>query len=399
MEGLQASSLCALAFLFVLPKIIASAAKATKPNLQLPPSPPKLPIIGNLHQLGKDPLVSIAYFAEKLGPIFSLQLGQISLVVVSSSALVRAVLKTQDLVFCNRPQLLVFKELFYNGTDISFSPYGSSWRYAKKILTTEVLSAKKVRQYEFARKEQLSRLVQRIATCYPQTTNLKKMLVRYVNDVVCSIAIGRNFSDEEEYDRYGFHEIKALLDGFSIPDFFPSMKVMHTLTGYKSRLQKLSRCFDNFFNEIIEEHLDPQKKEMREKDLLDVLLNIRKDQTGELALTMNNVKAIIMDMFILGTSPASFILNNAMMELFLNPKVMKRAQEESGDNSISDSNIHNMNRIFLEKDGMEIDHVRAEEVWAFGRALGVSYDGNEQELLQRITNMEMRDKAEWEQRK
>ncbi|GAB4825992.1 hypothetical protein Ancab_008861 [Ancistrocladus abbreviatus] len=71
----------------------------------------------------------------------------------------------------------------------------------------------------------------------------------------------------------------------------------------------------------------------------------------------------------------------------------------SGDNSISDSNIHNMNRIFLEKDGLEIDHVRAEEVWAIGRALGVSYDGNEQELLQRITNMEMRDKAEWEQRK
>ncbi|GAB4843382.1 hypothetical protein Ancab_013346 [Ancistrocladus abbreviatus] len=58
-----------------------------------------------------------------------------------------------------------------------------------------------------------------------------------------------------------------------------------------------------------------------------------------------------------------------------------------------------MNRLILEKDGMEIDHVRAEEVWAIGRALGISYDGNEQELLQRITNMEKRDKAEWEQSK
>ncbi|GAB4846414.1 hypothetical protein Ancab_025419 [Ancistrocladus abbreviatus] len=68
--------------------------------------------------------------------------------------------------------------------------------------------------------------------------------------------------------------------------------------------------------------------------------------------------------------------------------------------SMSTSQIQNMNeRIFLEKDGLEIDYVRAEEVWAIGRALGVSYDGNEQELLQRITKMEMRDKAEWEQRK
>ncbi|GAB4837046.1 hypothetical protein Ancab_039548 [Ancistrocladus abbreviatus] len=72
---------------------------------------------------------------------------------------------------------------------------------------------------------------------------------------------------------------------------------------------------------------------------------------------------------------------------------------KSGDNSISDSNIHNMNRLFLEKDGLEIDHVRAEEVWAIGRALGVSYDGNEQEVLKWITNMEKRDKAEWEERK
>ncbi|GAB4851705.1 hypothetical protein Ancab_031109 [Ancistrocladus abbreviatus] len=57
-----------------------------------------------------------------------------------------------------------------------------------------------------------------------------------------------------------------------------------------------------------------------------------------------------------------------------------------------------MNRLFLEKDGLEIEHVRAEEVWAIGRALGVSYDGNEQEVLKWITNMEKRDKAEWEER-
>ncbi|GAB4837177.1 hypothetical protein Ancab_002088 [Ancistrocladus abbreviatus] len=296
MEVLQASFLFALVFPFVLLKIILSAAKATKPNLNLPPSPPKLPFIGNLHQLGKDPIASIAHFADKLGPIYSLQLGEIRLVVVSSPALAREVLKTQDLTFCSRQQLLAFTEFSYNGTSVSFSPYGSYWRYTKKILTTEVLSAKRVRECEFVRKEQLCRFVQRIATCYPKTTNLTKMLTRYVNDVICSIVLGRNFSDDGEYDRHGFHEMlretdKVALDGFGISEYFPSMQFMHTLTGYKPRLQKLAWRFDNFFNEIIEEHLDPQKIEKRETDLLDVLLNIQKDQTGELALTMNNVKS------------------------------------------------------------------------------------------------------------
>ncbi|GAB4837180.1 hypothetical protein Ancab_002091 [Ancistrocladus abbreviatus] len=307
MEGLRASVLFALVFPFVLLKIILSAAKATKPNLKLPPSPPKLPFSGNLHQLGKDPFASIAHFAEKLGPIYSLQLGEIRLVVVSSYALAREVLKTQDLTFCNRHQLLAFTELSYNGTSVSFSPYGSYWRYTKKILTTEVLSAKRVQEYEFVRKEQLCRFVQRITTCYPKTTNLTKMLTRYVHDVICSIVHGRNFSDDGEYDQHGFHEMlcetdKVALDGFGILEYFPSMQFMHTLTGYKSRLQKLARRFDKFFNEIIEEHLDPQNTEKRETNLLDVLLNIQKDKTGDLALTMNNVKAIIMELVQLPSS-------------------------------------------------------------------------------------------------
>ncbi|GAB4837213.1 hypothetical protein Ancab_002117 [Ancistrocladus abbreviatus] len=229
--------------------------------------------------------------------ITSGKVGSVGDSVVSSPFLAREVLKVQDLVFCNRPQLLAFKELLYNSTDVAYSPHGAYWRYAKKILTSEVLSAKRIQSYEFVRKEQLSRLVQRISTCYSQRLNLTKMIGRYANDVVCSIALGRNFSDEGEYDRHGFHEMllemEELLEGFSISEYFPSMQFVHVLTGYKSRLQKLFRCLDNFLNEIIEEHLDPQRERKRKKDLLDVLLSIEKDQNGEIPFTMSNVKANI----------------------------------------------------------------------------------------------------------
>ncbi|PWA45901.1 cytochrome P450 [Artemisia annua] len=55
----------------------------TKKNL--PPGPPQLPIIGNLHQMGKKPHVSTAMFAKKYGPLISLRLGSQQLVVASSS--------------------------------------------------------------------------------------------------------------------------------------------------------------------------------------------------------------------------------------------------------------------------------------------------------------------------
>ncbi|GAB4845231.1 hypothetical protein Ancab_038640 [Ancistrocladus abbreviatus] len=68
---------------------------------------------------------------------------------------------------------------------------------------------------------------------------------------------------------------------------------------------------------------------------------------------------------------------------------------ELGDNSISDSNIQNMNRLFL----LHESQVRAEEVWAIGQALGASFEGDEQELLLRIDDMEARDRAVWENKK
>ncbi|GAB4850418.1 hypothetical protein Ancab_029722 [Ancistrocladus abbreviatus] len=69
------------------------------------------------------------------------------------------------------------------------------------------------------------------------------------------------------------------------------------------------------------------------------------------------------------------------------------------DNSISDSNMQNMNRLFLKNAGPDDGHVQAEEVWVVGCALGAFYDGDELELFMSIMNMEVRDKVEWEKRK
>lgn len=49
------------------------------------------------------------------------------------------------------------------------------------------------------------------------------------------------FFRRRDYDRHGFQkmleEYQELLGGFSIGDFFPSMELIHSLAGTKSRLQ------------------------------------------------------------------------------------------------------------------------------------------------------------------
>jgi cytochrome P450 len=244
------------------------------------------------------PHISLRGLAKKYGPIIFLQLGEIPTVVISSAGLAKEVLKTHDLVLSSRPQLFSAKHLFYGCTDIAFAPYGAYWRNIRKICILELLSAKRVHWYSFVREEEVARLIRRIAESYPGITNLSSMIALYANDVLCRVALGRDFSGGGEYDRHGFQKMlddfQALLGGFSLGDYFPSMEFVHSLTGMKSKLQYTFRRFDQFFDEVIAEHRSSKGKQEEKKDLVDVLLDIQKDGSSEIPLTMDNIKAVIL---------------------------------------------------------------------------------------------------------
>lgn len=354
-ESFQPLLLSASIFVVVLLKLFFKE-KSSKRKFNLPPCPPKLPIIGNLHQLGSMPHLSLRCLAEKYGPIIYLQLGEIPTVVVSSARIAREVLRTHDLALSSRPQIFSAKHLFYDCTDVVFSPYGAYWRHIRKICILELLSVKRVQSYSFVREEEVARLVRRVAASYPSTTNLTKMLGLYANDVLCRVAFGRDFSGGGEYDRHGFQkmleEYQVLLGGFSIGDFFPSMEFIQSITGMKSRLQDTFRRFDQLFDQLLSEHLKPKRETEEQKDLVDVLLDVQKNRSDEMPLTKDNIKAIILDMFAAGTDTTFITLDWGMTELIMNPRVMERAQEEV-------RKIVGERRVVLESDLPQLHYIKA----------------------------------------
>ncbi|XP_077229216.1 cytochrome P450 71AP13-like [Tasmannia lanceolata] len=299
---------------------------------RLPPGPSKLPIIGNLHQLGGMPHISLWRLSQKFGPIIHLKFGEIPTVVVSSAAMAMEVMKTHDLVLSSRPQMFSAKQFFYNCTDIAFAPYGPYWRHVRKICILELLSIKRVQSFRFVREQEVERLVRRIALTYPNPVNLSKMLGLFASDVLCQVALGKNFSEGGEYDKHGFQkmleEFQILLGGFSLGDFFPSMEWINSINGWKRRLQSAFKRFDRFFDEVIEQHLNSKKAMEENKDLVDVLLELQKNGSLDMPLTMDNIKAIIMDMFVAGTDTTFITLDWGMTELIINPRVMRKAQDE-----------------------------------------------------------------------
>ena len=126
------------------------------PSKNLPPGPPKLPLIGNLHQLASKttlPHHRLAELARVHGPIMYLQLGQVPTVVISSSKMAKEALKTNDSVLCSRPNLLTPEILFYKSSDIALAPYGEYWRQVRKIATLELFTARRVHGFHSCREE------------------------------------------------------------------------------------------------------------------------------------------------------------------------------------------------------------------------------------------------------
>ncbi|KAJ4822756.1 hypothetical protein Tsubulata_004144 [Turnera subulata] len=89
---------------FLLLSLLYLLKRLNKDKLNLPPSPPRLPIIGNLHQLSKLLNRCLLTLSEKYGPLRLLHLGQVPTLIVSSAEVAEKITKTHDVAFSGRPQ-------------------------------------------------------------------------------------------------------------------------------------------------------------------------------------------------------------------------------------------------------------------------------------------------------
>ncbi|KAL8140144.1 LOW QUALITY PROTEIN: hypothetical protein V2J09_006165 [Rumex salicifolius] len=99
------------------------------------------------------------------------------------------------------------------------------------------------------------------------------------------------------------------------------------LIGTSSHLHKVFMELDRFYEDIINEHLKSSKQD-NQGDMVDVLLDLQRDSSIGINITMDHIKALLMNIFIAGIDTSAAIVIWSMTELIKNPKSMKRAQQE-----------------------------------------------------------------------
>ncbi|KAL4387466.1 hypothetical protein GQ457_09G027980 [Hibiscus cannabinus] len=212
--------------LFFLFSLLILLKLAKKKNLNLPPSPPKLPIIGNIHQLGKLPHRSLRDLSRNYGSLLLLHLGYNPTLLVSSADMVREIVKNHDIVFSDRPKTTAVDVLFYGCKDLAFAPHDEYW--------------------------------------------------------LCS-----------------------------------------------NCLKALSAEFDVFLDQVIQEHSTLEShEETKQKDFVSIIMQLQKDGMLGMDLTRDNIKAILLDMFVGGTDTTTTTMDWMMAELLKHPNAMKKVQEE-----------------------------------------------------------------------
>ncbi|KDP39025.1 hypothetical protein JCGZ_00782 [Jatropha curcas] len=273
-----------------------------------------------MHQLlGSLPHHRLRHLSNKYGPVMHLRLGEVSEIVISSPEAAKKVMKTHDIIFAQRPYLLAADIILYNFKDIVFAPYGEGWRQMRKICTLQLLSTKRVRSFRVVREEETSKFIRSISGL--PKVNISKMVFSLSNAITLKSAFGKV---SERHDAFLplVQKIMLVFGGFSVADFFPSVKFLHRITGMRSKLEKLHQEADIMLENIINEHKENKRlgrsnSEGKEDVLVDVLLNLQNCDNLEFPLTMENIKAVMLDMFVAGTETSASTIEWAMSEMYL----------------------------------------------------------------------------------
>ncbi|MCI32731.1 cytochrome P450 71A1-like, partial [Trifolium medium] len=112
----------------------------------------------------------------------------------------------------------------------------------------------------------------------------------------CRMVFGKKYMDKD-LDEKGFKGVMQegmhLAAKPNIGDYIPYLGPFD-LQGLTRRMKAVGKIFDDFFEKIIDEHIQSDNKDDKNKDFVDVMLSFVGTEESEYRIERPNIKAIML---------------------------------------------------------------------------------------------------------
>ncbi|KAL2488278.1 Cytochrome [Forsythia ovata] len=281
--------------------------------------------------------------ADKHGPIFSLRLGSHPTVVVSGWEMIKDCFSTNDRIFITRPSMAVTKYMGYSGAVFALAPYGSYWRYVRKMVTLELLTSHRLEKLCHVRVSEVDQFIKDLYFRCAKNGDFSKIaLSKWCEDLTFNITMrmlaGKRFSDSSD-NKYGGEEWhfkeaikKALyLSGvYVVSDAIPSLEWMD-IGGYLKAMKSTAKDIDKVLENWLKEHVQKRKEcnNEGESDFMHVMLSTLLETDVISSYNRDTViKATILILILTGTESTSETITWALSLLLNNRRTLEIAYEE-----------------------------------------------------------------------
>ncbi|KAK7032180.1 hypothetical protein VNI00_013354 [Paramarasmius palmivorus] len=307
--------------------LVTKILKSGRREPYLPPGPPTIPVLGNLHLFpSKSPQVKFTEWSHEYGDIYSLKISSGTAVVINSMEVAKELMDRRSAITADRPKHHMVNRVT-DGLNLAHAQYSDTWRLLRKAVHT-ILTPKAVENHLPIQRAEATQVLYDFLTT-PE--NFFKHIGRYSNSAIMSVLFGKRCPRYETPESTAFFESMEVWNRCLSPGAVPPVDLLPFLDYIPSRwawwkglaLETREKQHKLYFGLLDECEQRVARGEENGSYMEGVLV-----EQKEMGLTREMVGYLGGVLLEAGSDTTSSFLKYLIIALIAFPRVQRKAQEE-----------------------------------------------------------------------